>query len=201
MTIGRRDLEIFAVALAIALLVGRFLIPGDDRADADLDWKQANAARVTAAYKASRDSVSALDAARLSAEAKLAKVRQSAVVTLGVTDSVVDAVRPNVSADTATVPTLRASLAVAIASYDSLAAAFRAYVRASDSALDASRAQIVASAHALQRADTALAAKDAVIAAYARRECRVVGLPCPTRRTAFLAGAVGALAIVVAVRR
>ncbi len=196
--------RVWAVVLACAvafLATSRCLDTRAGRADADLDWQQANAARVVAAYQHTRDSVAALDAARLSAERKLAKVRTSAVRTLAATDSAVDAVRPNVSADTATVSTLRANLAVAVASYDSLAAAFRAYVRASDAALDASRAQIAATAHALQRADAALAAKDAVIAAMRQRECRVLGLPCPTRRTAFLAGAVATLAAVVGVGR
>lgn len=190
--------RVWAVVLACAvafLATSRCLDTRAGRADADLDWKQANAARVTAAYQHARDSVSALDAARLSAERKLAKVRQSAVTTVQHTDSVVDAVRRD------TTPVTDARVPLLLASYDSLAAAFRAYVRASDSALDASRAQIAASALALHRADSALAAKDAVIAAYARRECRVLGLPCPTRRTAFLAGAVGALAVVVVVSR
>jgi hypothetical protein len=140
------------------------------------------------------------DAATLAAEAKLAKVRQSAAVTLAVTGGAVEAHR----ADTASTDadTLRRALTSTLAAYDSLAAAFRAYLHADSSAhalTDRARVVDRALIAAQDRALTAMTqARDAWKEA---ATCRIVfGIRCPTRTQAFMGGAIVTAGVIMAVR-
>lgn len=71
--------------------------------------------------------------------------------------------------------------------------------RDSTNVLLASIPVLIAAHDAEREANTKLvAAKDSVISALTARECRVLGMRCPSRRTAFAAGVVLTLAAVVA---
>lgn len=174
---------------------GRCVDLQSGRDDAAVTIAQENAARIAKAYKASRDSIPVLQAAKFAADGKLAKVRTTARATLTATDSAVASVRAD------TTQPVAARLVVALASYDSLASAFRAYLAADTSAHAASDRLLRQMSDALVLADSTINAERAVSRALRARECRIVGLPCPTRRTAFVAGAVVATFLFVQVRR
>lgn len=135
------------------------------------------------------------DAARLAAEAKLAKVRQSARVTLDVTGRTVDSLRSVPVTDTTALP-------VALAAYDSLAASFRAYLRADSTAQALTDSARVADHALIAQQDRALVAMTQARDAWkSAATCRLVfGIKCPTRSQAFVGGAVVALAAVVVLR-
>jgi hypothetical protein len=194
----RRTVEILAVALAITLVavwaIGR-ASRGDTEARVRAEMRDSVAHEVALAIAPLRREKERADSARLSAEAKLAKVRQSAGVTLGVTGRTVDSLRTVPVTDTTALPT-------ALAAYDSLAGVFRAYLHADSTAHALTDSARVAD-HALMAAqDRALAAMTQARDAWRQAAtCRTVfRIRCPTRTQAFVSGAVLALTAVVVLR-
>lgn len=197
----RRTLEILAVALVITVgavwAIGR-ASERETAARVRAEMRDSVAFEVAMAVAPLRRAASDADSARLAAEAKLAKVRQSARVTLDVTGRTVDSVRAAFGnagqRDTATV--------VVLAAYDSLAASFRAYLRADSTAHALTDSARVADHALIAQQDRALVAMTQARDAWRQAAtCRVVfGIRCPTRTQAFVGGAVVALAAVVVLR-
>lgn len=91
----------------------------------------------------------------------------------------------------ATADTLRGALAVALAHADTLADRADAYLTDVELLRSQYAAERRAMTVALDKADSALAHQDALVRALQRRaDCRVLGVPCPTRTQAFVAGTV-----------
>ena len=193
--------RVLLAAVAAALLAGFALGSCGQRTPDDLAWHERNVATVTRTYHRTRDSIPVLQAASAKAERKRLTMRDTGVAVLARGDSVVADIRRNLSADTATVPTLRADLTLALASYDSLAAAFRAYLRADAVAHTASDAVLAQYGRTVAAADSTITAQRAHIAALQARECRVLGLPCLSRRAAFVGGVIVTLGVITGVMR
>lgn len=180
-------------AVALALVAG-FALGTCGRSDApDLSWHERNVATVTRTYHRTRDSIPVLLAVNAKAERKRLAMRDTGVAVLARGDSVVADLRRDTLADSAT---LRQSLTVALAQYDSLAAAFRAYLRADAVAHTATDAVLAQYGRTVAAADSTITAQRAHLAALQARECRVLGLPCPSRRAAFVGGVIVTLGVI-----
>lgn len=188
---------LFIAAVLVALM---WSAPNGD-ARIEVAVAQDNAARLARAYRATRDSIPALRAAFGNVERARQVERRRADAALVRSSGTTDSSRAVVADPDADAPRLRAQLNLQIATTYSLSAAFRAYLRA-DSAAHATAAEERAALYrALAAADTALTAKDRHIAALDRlANCRVLGLPCPSRKQAFIGGAVVAAVVIVVVR-
>jgi ribosomal protein L16 Arg81 hydroxylase len=189
------------LALLVGLSVGRCSGRADGAADANVAINERN---VEIALRAKRADVKALAVARQArerAERETLRARAHSQASLAQADTVTADSRRILSADTATVPALRASLASQVLVTDSLSAAFRAYVVTTEREAQVAAQERAALYGSLAKADTALAAQTRLIDALRDRECRVLWLPCPTRTTAFVAGALVTLGAVVAVTR
>ena len=153
--------------------------------DARLAHLEANAHKVAKAGIVTRrtvDSVTRNVTNRIAANRKVG-VRLSATL---------DTAEVVLANDSATVTELRASLTA-------VTAEARVYRDSTDVLFDAVGSLILA--HDAERIaqDSLIAAKDAVIRALNRRECRVLGVRCPSRRTVFLGGVItGVLTLAVA---
>ncbi len=182
-------------AVALALVAG-FALGTCGRSDApDLSWHEQNVARVTRYSRQTRDSLAVLQAASAKAERKRLAMRDTGVAVLTRGDSVVaDIRRDTVTADST-------KLVRALAQYDSLAAAFRAYLRADSVAHTATDAVLAQYGRTVAAADSTITAQRAHIAALTARECRVLGMPCPSRRAAFAGGVIVTLGVITGVMR
>lgn len=188
------------MVVAGAFVFGRCGGEKQGRADMDLEWKERNAALVAQAYKASRDSIPALTARKRTADRTLATVRTNSVATLTSTDAETAISRAVATDSGNSAEIYRARLMVQVATTDSLAVAFRSYLAADSVKHAADDALLVHLNRTLILADSTIAAKDAVIRALQKRECRVLGLPCPSRRTAFVGGLMVAGVLVTRIR-
>lgn len=171
-----------------------------------------NAQKALLAYRATRDSIPALVNTAMIRNTAKVRVRNAGLAVILHADSVTadnraflnaerDSVSGAVPMDTASRSAFTNRLLAQIATTDSLAAAFRAYVRA-DMVADSADAELHRGyTLALARADTALAANRVLIDALRKRECRILGLPCPSRKTVFLAGAVTGSILLVRIAR
>ena len=105
-----------------------------------------------------------------------------------------DALRPLAGDTAATADTLRMALSVALSVHDSLQAEVTRYLAEVDTLRDRYAEERKAMTVALDRADTTMAHQDALIRALQKQtECRIVGLPCPSRPVLFVAGFVTGL--------
>lgn len=105
-----------------------------------------------------------------------------------------NALRPLAEDSAATADTLRMALAVAVAMADSLAVTADAYLSEVDSLRDRYAEERRAMTVALDKAERSMANQDALIRALQKQtECRIVGLPCPSRPVLFVAGFVTGL--------
>lgn len=105
----------------------------------------------------------------------------------------IDVLRPLVADTAASADTLQGALAVALSVHDSLQAEVARYLAEVDTLRDRYAEERKAMTVALDRADTTMAHQDALIRALQSRECRVAGLPCPSRPVLFIAGFVAGL--------
>lgn len=105
-----------------------------------------------------------------------------------------NALRPLTEDSAATADTLRMALAVAVAMADSLAVTADAYLSEVDSLRDRYAEERRAMTVALDKAERSMATQDALIRALQKQtECRIAGLPCPSRPVLFVAGLVTGL--------
>jgi chromosome segregation ATPase len=104
-----------------------------------------------------------------------------------------DALRPLTTDTAASADTLQAALTIALSVHDSLQAEVARYLTEVDTLRDRYAEERKAMSVALDRADTTIAHQDALIRALQSRECRIAGLPCPSRPVLFLAGFVTGL--------
>lgn len=105
-----------------------------------------------------------------------------------------DALRPLTGDTAATADTLRMALSVALSVHDSLQAEVTRYLAEVDTLRDRYAEERKAMTVALDRADTTMAHQDALIRALQKQtECRIVGLPCPSRPVLFVAGVVAGI--------
>jgi inorganic triphosphatase YgiF len=106
----------------------------------------------------------------------------------------INVLRPLSEDDSATADTLRVALAVAVAMADSLAVTADAYLAEVDSLRDRYAEERRAMTVALDKMEHVAANQDALIRALQKKaECRIAGLPCPSRPVLFLAGFVTGL--------
>lgn len=104
------------------------------------------------------------------------------------------ALRPLTEDSAATADTLRMALAISVAMADSLAVTADAYLSEVDSLRDRYAEERRAMTVALDKAERSMANQDALIRALQKQtECRIVGLPCPSRPVLFVAGFVTGL--------
>jgi len=105
-----------------------------------------------------------------------------------------EALRPLTGDTAASADTLRMALSVALSVHDSLQAEVIRYLAEVDTLRDRYAEERKAMSVALDRADTTMAHQDALIRALQKKaECRIAGLPCPSRPVLFLAGFVTGL--------
>jgi hypothetical protein len=105
-----------------------------------------------------------------------------------------NALRPLTEDSAATADTLRMALAISVAMADSLAATADAYLSEVDSLRDRYAEERRAMTVALDKAERSMATQDALIRALQKQtECRIVGLPCPSRPVLFVAGVVAGI--------
>ena len=143
---------------------------------------EANAAVVTKAYKAARDSIPYLRTEARTARAEAEYVRANVQETLSRARMISDSARAVIVDSRADVPTLRTALVAQVAATDSIAAAFARYREVVDKAFAASDRLTITQAEALALADSTIRAKDHAIAAWkAAATCRVLWFECPTR--------------------
>jgi inorganic triphosphatase YgiF len=106
----------------------------------------------------------------------------------------INVLRPLSEDDSATADTLRVALAVAVAMADSLAVTADAYLAEVDSLRDRYAEERRAMTVALDKMEHVAANQDALIRALQKKaECRIAGLPCPSRPVLFVAGFVTGL--------
>lgn len=106
----------------------------------------------------------------------------------------VNAIRPLADGTTVSADTLQAALIIALSAYDSLRAETDRYLAEVDALRDRYAEERKAMTVALDRADTTMAHQDALIRALQKQtECRIAGLPCPSRPVLFVAGLVTGL--------
>lgn len=192
---------------ALVLAVAAFLLSGlsnchgrrDGAADANLAQLQANAVKVARAYKASRDSIPVLqartdeaDAGRVRAEAGQRRAEARLRAVLDDADGVVR--DTGVSRDT-----LRAHLSRVTLQARALLAQHAVYRDSVRGLVDAFAAERAGYNTAVLRADSTIAAKEAVISALTTKaRCRILGaLPCPSRTASFGAGVIVTLTLVL----
>lgn len=105
-----------------------------------------------------------------------------------------DALRLVAEDSAATADSLRQALVGAIHLGDTLTAQVTEYLSVIDTLRTRHAEERRALTVALEKADTAMAHQDALIRALQKKaECRVAGLPCPSRASVFIAGIVGGL--------
>lgn len=105
----------------------------------------------------------------------------------------IDALRPLAADTAASADTLQGALTVALSVHDSLQAEVARYLAEVDTLRDRYAEERKAMTIALDRADTTIAHQDALIRALQTPECRIAGLPCPSRPVLFVVGLVTGL--------
>ena len=190
-----------AVALIAVWAVGRSSRLAGESAQI-VAQAQANAEAALRAYRASRDSIPVLQSAREQAERETLHARAHSQTSLARADTATAASRTVLADTSATVPALRAAFASQVLVTDSVSAAFRAYIVTTERESAVAAQERAALYGSLARADTVIAAQARLLNALSKTtQCRVLWIPCPTRTTAFVAGALVTLGAVVAVTR
>lgn len=191
MTTRARVLVALALGTVAFLAVSRCVDVRSGRNAAIAEMAQRNAQRVSRAYKLSRDSIPALRQAASTAQAAKFAARDNAANLATLADAVSDKSRDVLAGPDSSPARYRAQLVAQVAVTDRLTDAFHAYV-AADSASDVANAAHVGSlTRSLDLADSTIAAERATIRALRTvGRCRLGPLPCPSRRTVFVAGVV-----------
>ena len=189
-----------ATAVALFFVARSSRLAGIERVRADVATEQASVA--SAAYHASRDSIPVLQRAAQKANSAVVRARETARAVARTADSVTAQSRALLEANRPESPdsSYRTQLVLQVAVTDSLSVAFRAYVSADEQSHLAMTAVAERQQTVIRLADSALVAKDRVIAALRKAECKVLWTPCPTRTQAFVGGGLVVAAIFLGAR-